>query len=231
MNIFDTHRQIISEYRSYLESFIYVQDEAIAAHIEEALETGKLFPDPLIQFNPSFAYGPTLSALVEEGLLHPKLNDIFRGFELYEHQVEALRIGTAGQDFIVTSGTGSGKSLTYIGTIFDRILRAKAKGTYRTGIKAIIVYPMNALINSQTEEFRKYQRNYLEQRAPASLDRVELYQLTLEEQVAKLERVKEVELPSYSELSKRLRYEREGLAASEAAFDEALQAFAKTTNV
>jgi ATP-dependent helicase YprA (DUF1998 family) len=47
--------------------------------------------------------------------------------------------------FVVTSGTGSGKSLTYISTIFNFLF----KNPNKLGIKAIIVYPLNALINSQ----------------------------------------------------------------------------------
>lgn len=70
--------------------------------------------------------------------------------------MEALRLGTAGKDFVVTSGTGSGKSVTYIGTIFDHLLSRPAAA----GVTAVVVYPMNALINSQTEEFNRYRENY-----------------------------------------------------------------------
>ena len=67
-----------------------------------------------------------------------------------------MDLGTAGRDFIVTSGTGSGKSLTYIGSVFHHLLtNPEAKG-----VIAIIVYPMNALINSQYEEFSRYKENY-----------------------------------------------------------------------
>ena len=59
-------------------------------------------------------------------------------------------------DFVVTSGTGSGKSLTFLGTIFDYLLQNKTGA----GIKAVIVYPMNALINSQFEEIKKFRDNY-----------------------------------------------------------------------
>ena len=62
----------------------------------------------------------------------------------------------AGRDFVVTSGTGSGKSLTYIGTIFNHLLTDRRA----EGIAAVIVYPMNALINSQTNEFNTYKNNY-----------------------------------------------------------------------
>ena len=62
----------------------------------------------------------------------------------------------AGTDFVVTSGTGSGKSLTYIGTIFNHLLA----NPDTAGVAAIIVYPMNALINSQSTEFNTYKDNY-----------------------------------------------------------------------
>ena len=57
---------------------------------------------------------------------------------------------------MLTTGTGSGKSLAYMIPIVDRVLAAKAAGTYRPGIKAIVVYPMNALANSQLRELQKF---------------------------------------------------------------------------
>src|SRR5690606_20344860 len=80
----------------------------------------------------------------------------FKGYSLYRHQVEAISLGTKGSDFIVTSGTGSGKSLTYMGTIFQHLLNNPTS----EGVTAIVVYPMNALINSQTNEFNNYKKNY-----------------------------------------------------------------------
>ena len=69
-----------------------------------------------------------------------------------------FRLGSSNQSFIVTSGTGSGKSLTYLGTVLDQLFKAGP----RKGIQAILVYPMNALINSQIEELKKFEQNYLE---------------------------------------------------------------------
>ena len=85
-----------------------------------------------------------------------KIEQIFRGYSLYRHQVEAISLGIDYRDFIVTSGTGSGKSLTYIGSIFHHLL----SNPDSKGVTAVIVYPMNALINSQTEEFERYKNNY-----------------------------------------------------------------------
>ena len=187
MNIFNVHEQIIQNYREYLESFMLMRDERIHQTIQDKLDQGALFPEPLVQFNPSFKYGPTLAELTERDELHPELNHIFSGYQLYQHQVEALHLGTTKKDFIVTSGTGSGKSLTYIGTIFDCILRARQNNTYRPGIKAVIVYPMNALINSQTEEFRKYALNYLKRDIPSGITPSELDQLADRDAISLLE--------------------------------------------
>lgn len=167
MNIFNVHSGIIDEYKSYIESFINIKNPAIKAKVEHDLASGKLWPEPLIQFNPSFKPGETVEELVKQNILHEDINSIFSGFSLYEHQVQAIKLGSQNKNFIVTSGTGSGKSLTYIGTVFNHLLKApKTKG-----IKSIIIYPMNALINSQFEELRKYEINYLEQKSGLSIDK------------------------------------------------------------
>ena len=61
----------------------------------------------------------------------------------------------------LTTGTGSGKSLAYIVPIVDRVLR---EGSGK-GVQAIVVYPMNALANSQVEELSKFLRSRLRRRA------------------------------------------------------------------
>ncbi|HPI89404.1 MAG TPA: DEAD/DEAH box helicase [Spirochaetota bacterium] len=157
MDIFKIHEDIITDYKEYIKSFISIKDETIRHVVDEKIKSGELWPDPLIQFNPAFEYGDSVHSLVNQGFLHHEMNDVFKDYRLFRHQVEAIKLGIGGSDFIVTSGTGSGKSLTYIGTIFNHLLANPAK---KKGIKAIIVYPMNALINSQNEEIKKYKENY-----------------------------------------------------------------------
>lgn len=156
MDSFKIHGQVIADYRGYIESFINIRDEEIRAVVQRALSEGKLWPEPLIQFNPSYKITGDLASVVASEKLHPLLTDIFHGYRLYQHQMEALRLGAAGSDFVVTSGTGSGKSLTYIGTIFDRLLKAPQPGK----VSAVIVYPMNALINSQADEIERYKDGF-----------------------------------------------------------------------
>ncbi len=156
MDIFKTHRNVVSDYSTYIQSFLRISDPAIKAKVEEELSKGKLWPEPLLQFNPSFEKISSIKELIDQGLFHQDIEDIFSGYSLYRHQVEAIKLGTAGSDFIVTSGTGSGKSLTYIGSIFHHLLSNPGS----EGVVAVVVYPMNALINSQFEEFDRYKANY-----------------------------------------------------------------------
>lgn len=156
IDIFNIHRNIMDSYKHFVRSFVNIKNERIKNFVEAGINEGKFWPEPLIQFNPSFEPGESIQALIDENILHPELASIFKGFDLFKHQSEALIKGSKGSDFVVTSGTGSGKSLTFIGTIFNYLLSNKTSD----GVKAVIVYPMNALINSQTEEIDKYKEIY-----------------------------------------------------------------------
>jgi superfamily II DNA/RNA helicase/very-short-patch-repair endonuclease len=160
-NIFDLHRDILNDYKLYIDSFINIADEKILKTVKNEFDSGNLYPEPLIQFNPSFESGGKVQDLVDDGILAKDFNNIFYdetedSWTIYKHQKEAIIKGNDGKGFVVTSGTGSGKSLTYISTIFNYLF--KNPGT--PGIKAIIVYPLNALINSQEAALKGFEDNY-----------------------------------------------------------------------
>ncbi|MFA5300787.1 MAG: DEAD/DEAH box helicase, partial [Lutibacter sp.] len=158
MDAFKTHNQVISNYRDYLNSFLNIADDRIKEEVRKAFESDGFIPDPLIQFNPSFEKGNSLQDLYNEGLINQNLVKTFGSYTLYSHQTEAIKIGIQNKGFVVTSGTGSGKSLIYLATIFNSIFnQGSAK---KKGVKAILVYPMNALINSQQGEIEKYAKKF-----------------------------------------------------------------------
>ena len=157
MDIFQFHNNVINEYSDYINSFIFINDERIKEKVVKELAAQKLWPDPLIQFNPSYEKSFSIEKLAEQNIVVNELSQMFKGFQLYKHQEEGLRFGTSYKDFIVTSGTGSGKSLIFMGTIFNHLFKTKDQ---TSGVKALIVYPMNALINSQTLELDKWKENY-----------------------------------------------------------------------
>ncbi len=157
MNIFEIHNSIIANYESFIKSFINIDNKKINDKIQEELNSKKLWPEPLIQFNPNYESGESFEDLIKTNNLNPEIKNIFGDYKLYKHQAEAIKLGTNDNDFIVTSGTGSGKSLTFLATIFNQILNNNPN---QKGVRAIIVYPMNALINSQSIEIEKFRKNY-----------------------------------------------------------------------
>ena len=156
MDVLALHRRTVDRYQGYIRSFIDIRDDDIRQEVIVQLDSGKLWPEPLIQFNPAYKSGASIQKLVQEGVLRPELAKVFSAYQLYWHQEQALRLGSKKQSFVVTSGTGSGKSLTYWGTVFNSLF-SSGQGK---GVKALIVYPMNALINSQMEELKKYADTY-----------------------------------------------------------------------
>ena len=164
MNVFSLRDGVISDYGAYVRSFLSIKDERIRRLVREEMDSGFLWPDPLIQLNPSFEAGETLQQLIDNQELHPECLNIFRDkrvsgsvgppFRLHRHQIDGSRAARAGDSYVLTTGTGSGKSLSYIVPIVDHVLR---RGSGK-GIQAIIVYPMNALANSQMGELEKFLR-------------------------------------------------------------------------
>ena len=157
-DFFKLHSQIMEQFKAFSQSFVDIEDPQILKELEKYGNDKSMWPEPLIQFNPSYQEGPAFSDLISEGLFDPRMDKIFTGFHLYKHQEEALRLGANGKDFTVTSGIGSGKSLTFLGTIINDVLKNNSEG-----VTGLIVYPMNALINSQTNEIEKYVSNYKNQ--------------------------------------------------------------------
>jgi len=161
MNVFELRDTVVREYSSYISSFLRIKDRRIDTFVNDQLSSGYLWPDPLVQLNPSFESAGTVEDLVAQGLLTPECSRIFRrdkkqgpgtSLRLHRHQQDAIEVARGGGSYVLTTGTGSGKSLSYFIPIIDDILRRGAG----QGIKAIIVYPMNALCNSQMAELERY---------------------------------------------------------------------------
>ena len=161
MSIFDLHARVLADYRDFVRSFFTIADTRAKQFLDEQLDqASRLWPDFLLQVSPSYARTATVDELASRGVLHPETARIFRGpddkpFRLYQHQVEALEKARRGESYVVTSGTGSGKSLTYFLPIIDALLRKPAA---RDRTAALVVYPMNALVNSQLQSLESLER-------------------------------------------------------------------------
>ncbi|MYN68493.1 MAG: DEAD/DEAH box helicase [Acidobacteria bacterium] len=179
MDVFDLRNRLVSDYRDYTRSFIKIGDRRIRQFVDSHLAGEGFWPQPLLQLNPTFKPGGTIDDLVAEGVLHEECSRVFRigksdtdhrgkQLLLHRHQRDAILEAAKGRSYVLTTGTGSGKSLAYIVPIVDHVLR---RGSGR-GVQAIIVYPMNALANSQDEELGKFvDKGYAEGRSPVRFAR------------------------------------------------------------
>jgi hypothetical protein len=135
MQIFQFRNNVIGDYAKYIKSFISVADPQIQQEVEQSLASGLLWRDPLVQINPTFQGGATVEQLVNSGAIHPECGRVFRRdkrntggvglpLNLHLHQEEAIHLSRAGKNYVLCTGTGSGKSLAYIIPIADHVLRS-----------------------------------------------------------------------------------------------------------
>jgi hypothetical protein len=163
MSLFTLHQRVMEEYEQFVHSFVQIADARVRAYAEQVIRDERaLWPAPMLQLSPAYQYGVTLDALVQQGVLHPDTGRIFRTrtgepLRLYAHQERALRLASHGRSYVVTSGTGSGKSFTYLIPIIDYLLRHPDE---RGHVVALILYPMNALVNSQLRALESLKAQY-----------------------------------------------------------------------
>jgi Lhr-like helicase len=163
VSIFNLHAQVLADYRDFVRSFFTIADDGIREYVDRSLvDEARLWPDFLLQVSPSYARDASVNDLAAQDLLHHETARVFRTpegepFHLYRHQLEALEKARRGESYVVTSGTGSGKSLTYFLPIVDDLLRRPETGDR---VAALVVYPMNALVNSQLQALEKLREAY-----------------------------------------------------------------------
>tara|TARA_R110002096_G_scaffold233047_2_gene423011 strand:+ start:13139 stop:19186 length:6048 start_codon:yes stop_codon:yes gene_type:complete len=110
-----------------------------------------LIKGPFLETLPDYPKGKSLKDLVESGLLHEgfsRLNASVYERPLHKHQEAAIEsIVREEENIVVATGTGSGKTECFLFPMLDGLLKADVSGT--PGVRAILVYPLNALANDQ----------------------------------------------------------------------------------
>lgn len=161
MNVFDLDADLITRYERFARSFTALRADDLKQQVDHFYDRGTFWPEPLIGVNPRYLAGASIADFVAEGAGDPALSAVFAlgnpraPITLHRHQEQAFHKAQAGRNYIVTTGTGSGKSLCFFVPVIDRVLRARRAGEPRR-TRAIIIYPMNALANSQAEELQKF---------------------------------------------------------------------------
>ncbi len=165
---------IRDEYVSYITTFFHLADQNYARQFAELLQTpGTIAKGPYLDITDSFELGKNISTLIDDDeiqmspLFHelePELPDeekeikIFRN--LYKHQEKAIRKIIKGKNIVVTTGTGSGKTECFILPVINHLLKEKEADSLDDGVRAIIIYPMNALANDQMKRLRSIFKEY-----------------------------------------------------------------------
>jgi Lhr-like helicase len=178
-NVFTFRDRLIKDYSNFSRSFTRISSADILRIIEQEYAAERYWPEPLIQINPNYQREGTVQQLAVDGVLHRACADIFQTgkaegnpqpLHLYTHQLQALAKGQSRQSYVVTTGTGSGKSLSFFIPIIDRILKVKDSDA-KPRTQAIVIYPMNALANSQLEELDKFLHGYAPEHRPFTVAR------------------------------------------------------------
>ena len=166
MDVFNLDHFVIEQYKAFSRSFTKIRSPEIASKVDALYDDKRFWPEPLLQINPHYASGGSIRDFVKGGILEPECLDIFTDkwgpadqedptLKLRKHQEQAISFAKERQSYVVTTGTGSGKSLCFFIPIIDAAIRAKkAGGGAKT--RAIVIYPMNALANSQAKELEGY---------------------------------------------------------------------------
>jgi superfamily II DNA/RNA helicase len=159
MDPFKIYNSVKEQYKSYIQTFQVFKNQDIKQFVEDGINKRKmLWQEPVIQISKRFKAGEPIHELINRGWLHPYCEKVYPDFIPYAHQQRAVEIvAKINQNLIVTTGTGSGKSICFELPIVSYCLQQANNGV--KGIKAIIIYPMNALANTQYEELSKRLNN------------------------------------------------------------------------
>lgn len=165
MNPILTKQTVEKDYIAYLKSILTVRDPKLNRLARAALKPSAFVKGPYLETTPPFRQGKSLADLSLEGLISREFeragDDLHFLRPLYAHQEEAVRkICGERANVIVATGTGSGKTECYFYPIFNALMREKENGELTPGIRALLLFPMNALANDQLKKLRQLLRNY-----------------------------------------------------------------------
>lgn len=165
MNPITTKDTIKNDYMAYLSSLLTVRDEEITSKAYEEVKKTNFVKGPFLEATLPFHSGKSLHELHEQGIVSGEFSkisdDIHYDRKLYNHQEIAInKITAQRKNVIVATGTGSGKTECYLLPIINELMRQKENGKLNSGVRALLLFPMNALANDQLKKIRALMANY-----------------------------------------------------------------------
>jgi len=162
VNPFSVINTVRQAYISYVRSYQTFKDKHIEDWVNKNIsEGGLLWKSPYISLLRRFKPGEPFDSERMAAILHKDTKKVFtieagnrnaHPILPHKHQTDAIiNLIERNKNTVIATGTGSGKSFCFGIPVVSRCLEMKEKGI--KGIKALIIYPMNALANSQYEDF------------------------------------------------------------------------------
>ena len=150
--------EITEKYIRYLKTIFSIDDEDYQRQFEKLLNDRRQFSNgPYLDVTDSFVKGKSVNDLILEGIVPKSFDKVSFPLDrtLYLHQETAIRQSLSGRNVVVSTGTGSGKTESFLIPVLTELFREVEKRTISTpGVRALIIYPMNALANDQIERLR-----------------------------------------------------------------------------
>ncbi len=165
INPIEATKTIKTDYLSYLESILTVKDDLLTKKAYNALRENEFVKGPFLEATPPFKTGVTIRELMDKGVLSAEFannkNSINLERPLYIHQEEAIKkIISKRKNVIVATGTGSGKTECFLYPVINELMLQKERNKLTPGVRALLLYPMNALANDQINRLRELLKEY-----------------------------------------------------------------------
>lgn len=166
-NPIEATHAIQRSYLNYLATTFRFKDPVLQNQFLGTLgQQARFVKGPILEATPAFTTGSSVAQMIEEGVLSARFlaldtPSLPPDRPLYRHQEDAVRkLVVEGRNIVVATGTGSGKTETFLIPILNHLFREDDEGTLGPGVRALLLYPMNALANDQLARLRKLLGNY-----------------------------------------------------------------------
>lgn len=155
------------KFHQYLEAQYHIWDESLIADRNRLLEQERVtFQEPRLEATPFYAPGKQYAQLqipaAAKAVLTIACAHKITGIPEtpYQHQSESIEtfLGDDSREIIVATGTGSGKTESFLMPILGSMAIEAADRPdvwLQPGCRALLLYPMNALVNDQISRLRR----------------------------------------------------------------------------
>jgi len=158
-------RAIRESYTRYLTTAFRLRDKKLQALFHQEVEKFWFTNGPILEATPPFKNGCFLRELIEDGILNKDCErylyhslPYLQKNPLYLHQEKAIRKILNGRNIVIASGTSSGKTECFLLPAYNHLLNDNKEGNLGPGVRALLLYPMNALANDQLRRLREIAR-------------------------------------------------------------------------